>query len=143
MFSNDRNQLRQVFFDAWRKHSAGDALQPLEEMVATVIQQHPEYHRLLNDREQGIDKDYLPEGGETNPFLHMAMHLTLIEQVSTDRPPGISGLYQRFCQRKGDTHEVEHQLMECLGRILWEAQVEKRMPDEQAYFECVERLVES
>jgi hypothetical protein len=142
MISNDRNQLRQVFYEAWRKRSAGETLQPLEEMVASVIQQHPEYHRVLNDREQGIDRDYLPEDGETNPFLHMAMHLTLVEQVSTDRPQGISSLYQRLCQRKGETHGAEHQLMECLGRILWEAQVEKRMPDEQAYLECAKRLID-
>ncbi|MEJ2619283.1 MAG: DUF1841 family protein [Candidatus Thiodiazotropha sp.] len=141
MISNDRNQLRLVFFEAWRKYSAGESLQPLEEMVATVIQQHPEYHRLLNNKQQGIDRDYLPEDGETNPFLHMAMHLTLIEQVSTDRPLGITRLYRQLCQRKGESHEAEHQLMECLGRSLWEAQVENRMPDELAYLDCVKRLV--
>jgi hypothetical protein len=143
MFSDDRNQLRQVFFEAWRKHSAGEPMEPLETVVSQVIRQHPEYHGLLSQPEQGLDRDFLPEDGQSNPFLHMAMHLTLIEQVSTDRPVGISQLYQRLCKRKGEVHEAEHQLMECLGRILWEAQTANRMPDESDYLDCIKRLIGS
>ena len=143
MISNDRNQLRQVFFEAWRKFRSGEPREPLEEMVAQVVLQHPEYHGLLDDREKSLERDFMPEDGQTNPFLHMAMHLTLLEQVSTDRPAGISGFYQQLCQRKGESHEAEHQLMECLGRILWEAQSANRMPDEQGYLECVKRLIDA
>jgi uncharacterized protein with von Willebrand factor type A (vWA) domain len=141
MFSGERDQMRQVFFESWRKAQAGEAMQPLEQMVSSVVSAHPEYHPLLNDKEGGLSKEFLPEGGETNPFLHMAMHITLLEQISTDRPGGISELYRRLCQRLGDDHEADHQLMECLGRMLWEAQSENRMPDEQAYLECIRRLV--
>lgn len=141
MIGGDRNQLRQVFFDAWQKHLAGEALEPLEKMVASVIAQHPEYHAMLNDRERFLMQEYHPEGGETNPFLHLAMHISLLEQVSTDRPHGISELYGRLCQRLGETHDAEHQLMECLGRMLWEAQSANRMPDEQAYLECIRKQV--
>ncbi|MCU7811237.1 MAG: DUF1841 family protein, partial [Candidatus Thiodiazotropha sp. (ex Notomyrtea botanica)] len=102
---------------------------------------HPEYHRLLNDADKGLAKEFLPDDGETNPFLHMAMHISLLEQISTDRPPGISELNKRLTQRLGDAHEAEHQLMECLGRMLWEAQSENRMPDEVAYLDCIRRLV--
>jgi hypothetical protein len=142
MISTERNQLRQVFFEAWRKHRSGEPQEPLEEVVSQVIQQHPEYHRLLGNQEQSLERDFLPEDGQTNPFLHMAMHLTLIEQVSTDRPLGISILYRKLCQRKGDVHQAEHQLMECLGRILWEAQTANRMPDELGYLDCIKRLID-
>jgi hypothetical protein len=142
MISTDRNQLRHVFFEAWRKHRSGEHQEPLEEMVSQVIQQHPEYHGLLDNQEQSLERDFLPEDGQTNPFLHMAMHLTLIEQVSTDRPLGISKLYRRLCQRKGEVHLAEHQLMECLGRILWEAQTANRMPDELGYLDCIKRLID-
>ncbi|MCU7906676.1 MAG: DUF1841 family protein [Candidatus Thiodiazotropha sp. (ex Epidulcina cf. delphinae)] len=140
--SGDRNQLRQVFFDAWRKHRAGEAMEPLESMVSGVVAEHPEYHPMLSDREKALQQDFLPEGGESNPYLHMAMHISLLEQVSTDRPPGIAGHYRRLCGRLGDEHEAEHQLMECLGRMLWEAQSAGRMPDERAYLECVKRLLD-
>ncbi|MEJ2455428.1 MAG: DUF1841 family protein [Candidatus Thiodiazotropha sp.] len=132
--------MRRVFFEAWRKQQSGEAMQPLEEMIAGVVRQHPEYHALLEDSEAGLEREFLPEGGETNPFLHMAMHITLLEQLSTDRPPGICEHYRRLCQRLGDAHDAEHQMMECLGRILWEAQSNNRMPDEMAYLDCVRRL---
>ena len=141
MFGGQRDQMRQVFFDAWRKQQAGESLQPLEEMVAGVVRQHPEYHTLLSNPESAKEQEFTPEGGQTNPFLHMGMHIGLLEQISTDRPQGIAELYRRLCQRLGDTHEAEHQLMECLGRMLWEAQSANRMPDEQAYLDCIRRLV--
>lgn len=141
MIGSDRNQLRQVFFEAWRKHQAGDAMEPLEKMIASVIAQHPEYHAMLNDRERSMAQEFHPQGGESNPFLHMGMHISLLEQISTDRPVGISERYRRLCQHLGETHEAEHQLMECLGRILWEAQSANRMPDEQAYLDCIETLL--
>jgi hypothetical protein len=141
MINGDRDQLRQVFFEAWRKHLAGEVMEPLEKMVARVITQHPEYHVMLNDRERFLKQEFQPDGGEANPFLHLAMHISLLEQVSTDRPHGISELYGRLCQRLGEAHEADHQLMECLGQMLWEAQSANRLPDEQAYLECVRMLV--
>ena len=142
MFGGQRDQMRQVFFDAWRKQQAGESLQPLEKMVAGVVSQHPEYHALLNNPESAKEREFTPEGGQTNPFLHMGMHIGLLEQISTDRPQGIAELYRRLCRRLGDAHEAEHQLMECLGRMLWEAQSANRMPDEQAYLDCIRRLVD-
>jgi hypothetical protein len=141
MFSSDRKQLRQTFFDAWRKRRAGEVMTSLEEMVSQVVAMHPEYHAQLENPDQGLEKDYLPEAGESNPFLHMAMHISLQEQISTDRPPGIRLLYQRLCQKMGDVHQAEHQLMECLAQMLWEAQANQRMPDEQAYLDCIRRMV--
>ena len=91
MFGGERDQMRQVFFEAWRKQQNGEAMQPLEQMIAGVAQQHPEYHALLNDREGGVAREFRPEAGESNPFLHMAMHISLLEQVSTDRPAGKKG----------------------------------------------------
>jgi hypothetical protein len=141
MFGGERNQMRQVFFEAWRKQQTGEAMQPLEEQVAGVVRQHPEYHELLNNRESGLSREFHPEAGESNPFLHMAMHISLQEQISTDRPAGIGELYRRLSQRLGDSHEAEHQLMECLAQMLWEAQTANRMPDEAAYLDCIRRLV--
>ncbi|MCU7882465.1 MAG: DUF1841 family protein [Candidatus Thiodiazotropha sp. (ex Lucinoma aequizonata)] len=138
--SGDRNQLRQVFFEVWRKHQSGEVLEPLEEIVSSVVMEHPEYHAMLNDREKLLVQEFHPEGGESNPFLHMAIHISLMEQVTTDRPTGISGLYRRLCQRMGEEHEAEHQLMECLGRMLWEAQSANKLPDEQAYLDCIKLM---
>lgn len=140
MFGTDRTAMRQVFFDAWQQARAGAILDPTTRMVADVIGLHPEYHGLLDDPEAHHDRDYTPEDGQANPFLHMAMHIGLREQLSTDRPAGIVAVHTRLSERLGDVHEAEHRMMECLGQALWEAQSAGRMPDEVAYLECLRRL---
>ncbi len=141
MFGDDRTGMRRVFVEAWRKQQAGEAMEPLEQLIATVVRQHPEYHRLLERPDQTLDRDFLPEAGETNPFLHLGMHISLQEQIGSDRPAGITLLYRQLVLRTGDAHSAEHQIMECLGQMLWEAQRAGRMPDEAAYLECVRALV--
>lgn len=141
MFGSDRNQMRRFFTETWRKARDGEALIPLEQLIAGIIQQHPEYHALIEAPDSALERDFLPDGGETNPFLHMGMHISLQEQVGTDRPAGIRKLYERAVTKIGDSHEVEHQFMECLGKMLWEAQRANRTPDEKAYLTCVKKLV--
>ena len=114
-------------------------LEPLEAIIAEVIELHPEYHPLLNAGESATEKDYSPEGGQTNPFLHMGMHITLREQAGGDRPVGIQVVYQKLVAQKG-IHDAEHAMIECLGEILWAAQRENAMPDENAYLECLRKL---
>lgn len=139
LFGQDRGELRNMFFEAWRKRRSGEGLEPLERAIVEVVELHPEYHALLTDPERNLDRDYLPEGGETNPFLHMSLHIAVQEQLGTDRPAGIRELYQAMMQRLPDAHAVEHEIMECLMQMLWEAQRENRMPDEEAYLACLRR----
>ena len=142
MIGGERDRMREIFFEAWRKRQSGDAMEPLEQMISSVAAAHPEYHSMLEHPDKSRAREFLPEDGATNPFLHMAMHISLLEQVSTDRPAGIGELYRRLCARLGDSHAAEHQLMECLGRMLWEAQSANRLPDETAYLDCIRRLVD-
>jgi hypothetical protein len=140
LFGEDREQLRKVYCRAWHQHRQGQALEPLQAQIVAVILQHPEYQPLLDRPEQALARDYLPELGETNPFLHMGMHLALQEQVSTDRPAGIRDLYQRLDARYPDRHALEHRLMECLAEAIWQAQRVSAPPDEQRYLDCIRAL---
>ena len=142
MFSNDRTELRRVFQDCWKRKQDGQALDALQQMITSVIEQHPEYHRLLETTES-LDRDYRPAEGETNPFLHMSMHIALIEQISTNRPDGIRDCHQRLTHTLGSAHEAEHRMMECLSEALWQAQRHNAMPDEAAYLACLKKLVEN
>ncbi len=141
MFGNDRTAMRKVYLDAWTKKRRGEVMTPLETQIADIVGQHPEYHPLLEDPDRALDRDFLPEGGATNPFLHMGMHLALQEQITTDRPPGVARLYRRLVNQAGEIHQAEHRMMECLGQALWEAQRAGRMPDEASYLQCLERLL--
>ncbi len=140
ILGQNREQLRRMYVDAWRKQQAGEPVSPLEAMIAEVVAMHPEYHALLNRGNNALDKDFLPEQGESNPFMHMGMHIAIREQLSTDRPTGIVDAIRALLARVQDAHEVEHKVMECLGQSLWEAQRAGRAPDEAAYLRCVQGL---
>ena len=140
MFGNNREQLRRLYVEAWQKQQTGKVLSPLEAMIAEVVAMHPEYHALLNQGEDALDRDFLPEQGESNPFMHMGMHVAIREQLSTDRPTGIVDAIRALLARVQDAHAVEHQVMECLGQSLWEAQRAGQAPDEAAYLRCVQGL---
>jgi hypothetical protein len=135
-----RDQLRRMYVEAWRKHRERLPMEPLEAQIADVIAAHPEYHALFNEPERALHEDYTPERGESNPFLHLGLHLAIREQVGTDRPAGIRAAYQALVLRRGQ-HDAEHLIADCLGRALWEAQRSGQPPDEQAYLEAVRKSV--
>jgi hypothetical protein len=136
----DRSGLRRHYLEAWRKYRTGAPLEPLDFQLVTVIEQHPEYHALLEDDALALARDYQPESGQSNPFLHLGLHLAIREQVATDRPPGIAAVHRELARRLGDAHEAEHQMLDKLGEALWYAQRTGRPPDEAAYLESLRRL---
>ena len=142
LFGQDRDQLRRMYCEAWSRHQQHLHMEPLQAQIAAVVAQHPEYHALLENPDQAVGKEYLPDLGETNPFLHMGMHLAIREQVSTNRPEGILTLYQQLALGCDDLHALDHQLMECLAEMIWRAQRDGSMPDEEHYLECMKKLAE-
>ena len=138
IFGQDRNELRKMYVDAWKKHVAGQPMSPLEAQIAAVIAEHPEYHDAVSGED--LDRDYTPADGQTNPFLHMGLHLGIREQVATDRPGGIAKIYATLIAREGDPHAAEHRMIDCLAETLWEAQSANRPPDEALYLERLRRL---
>lgn len=139
MFGQQRDQFRQVFVDVWRKHCHGAPLEPLEQAIAGVIGAHPEYQEMLAEP-TSLTREYPAEGEDSNPFLHMGMHITIIEQITSDRPAGIRAAYDDLRGRFADTHGLEHAMMQCLAESLLEARERNRPPDEQRYLACVRLL---
>lgn len=139
MFSPSRAQARQFLFDTWRKYREGLPLTGLEGVALKVLLQHPEYHPMLADPEGYAERDYLPENGETNPFLHLSMHLAIEEQLSIDQPAGIKALYSRLLARCGEAHEAQHRVMDCLAETIWQAQRHQSAFDGALYLDCLRR----
>ena len=142
LFGQDRDQLRGVYVEAWKFYRLGKALNPLQAQIVAVIEQHPEYHSLLENADQAVSRDYLPELGETNPFLHMGMHLAIQDQISSDRPAGIRKLYEQLLAKRTDSHELQHKIMEYLAEMIWQAQRDGELPDEERYIACIKILAE-
>ena len=139
-FGQNRDELRRFYIEAWRKHNEKLPIEPLEGMIIDIIAIHPEYQPLLADEEQALSHDYSTEQGQTNPFLHMGMHIAIREQLSTHRPAGINAAYETLLKQLGDVHPVEHRMMDCLGEAMWEAQRNNAAPDEAAYLSCLQGL---
>lgn len=138
MFQPSREQARRFFIDAWRKYREGRPLEPLEALAVEHIVRHPEYHTVLEDAEGSLMRDWRPEMGETNPFLHLAMHLSIAEQLSIDQPPGLRTRYQALLARLGDEHAAQHAVMDCLVEMIWQAQRHNQPLDDAAYLDCLE-----
>ena len=137
MFQPTRDQARRFFFDARKKYRAGEALSDLEQIALNVIALHPEYHALLDDT-AAIDRDYAPEDGGINPFLHLSLHLAIEEQLAIDQPPGLRAQFERIAAASGSPHDAKHALLECLAETIWQAQRTGQPPDQAVYLGCVE-----
>jgi len=138
IFGQDRSELRKMYADAWHKYRERLPTSPLEAQIAAVIEWHPEYHDDVTSDD--LDREFTPDGGKTNPFLHMGLHLGIREQVATDRPPGIASVHSTLLTKSGDAHATEHQMIEALAETLWEAQSANSPPDEQKYLERLQGL---
>ncbi len=140
MFNPSQADVRRFFCQTYAKHVGKHILTPLENIAARWLVEHPEYHADLSDETAAIARDYPPEGGKSNPFLHLAMHLSISEQVQADLPEGLKVAYGLALGKIGDPHAAHHAIMEVLGKVLWEAQRQKMQPDMDAFVEGVRRL---
>lgn len=138
MFNPSREQVRRFFCDAWKKHIDRLPLVGAEVTAADIAARHPEYQPMLSDANTAVEKEWVPEGGEMNPFLHLSLHLAIHEQVSIDQPPGIRMAFEQLRARM-DPHAAEHVLLECLGETIWRAQREGQPMDAMAYVDAVRR----
>lgn len=140
LFNPSRDEVRQFFCEAWQKHINQSVLTPLETLACKWIEQHPEYHSTLNHPDQALQQEFTPEQGTSNPFLHLSMHLSISEQISINQPPGIQVIAQQLSHKLDSEHEMHHQIMECLGKALWDAQRSGQMLDTKSYLECIRKL---
>ncbi len=139
MFNPSRDEVRRFFRDLLAKKREGSVLTPLEAIAGDWIALHPEYFPALAPVADGEPDPYAPREGAPNPFLHLSMHLSIAEQLAIDQPPGIKAAVDRLTRSLGSMHDAHHEVMECLGEMLWAAQRNGTAPDGEAYVRCVER----
>ena len=139
MFTPSQQDVRLFFCDAYRKQRDGVPMTPLETVAADWIGMHPEYHADLSDAVAAQAAVFDVEAGRTNPFLHLSMHLSISEQVGIDQPRGIKQAFELLAARRGSAHEAQHEVMECLGEMMWASQRSGLPPDGEKYIDCVRR----
>ena len=128
MFNPGKDDVRRFFCEAWGKHLGAQPLTPLEAIALDWMLEPPEYHADLADLPAALLAEYPVEGGRSNPFLHLSMHLSIEEQCSIDQPTGIRQAVTLLAARRNSLHDAHHEVMECLGEMIWASQrsVQKR-----------------
>ncbi len=143
MFSPSQADVRRFFCSVFAKAKAGQALEAIEKIASLWIDEHPHYHLQLSDEATALQSMLDPEDGNSNPFLHLSMHLSITEQCSIDQPRGIRQSVELLTHRLDDLHEAHHAVMGCLGEMIWESQRSGRPPDGNAYIACVQKRATS
>lgn len=139
IFNPTREQVREFFILTWQKYQQKQSLSGMEKIAVGWILQHPEYHEILESPE-ARSKDYEVAEGQTNPFLHLSMHIAIEEQVSIDSPPGIRKVFEHLSARSNE-HEAHHEIMECLGQVIWQSQRNRAPLDHQLYIELLQQRI--
>ena len=139
MLTPSQHDVRSFFCEAWRKQCAAELLSPMETLAAEWIARHPEYHTDLADVAAAQAAVFDVEAGRTNPFLHLSMHVSIDEQVGIDQPRGIKQAVELLAARRGSVHDAQHEVMECLGEMIWTSQRSGLPPDGEKYLESVRR----
>ena len=141
LFNPSREEVREFFCTTWQKYQDGHVLTPLGMIASQWMEQHPEFHKILSDPSGALEQEFTPEKGMTNPFLHLSMHLSISEQISIDQPPGIRHIANTLSRKLDSEHEAQHQIMECLGQVLWQAQNQSKPIDVTDYIELLKKLI--
>ena len=139
MFNPSRDEARRFLIEAWEKFRAREPLSSLEKIAADLMVLHPEFHAILESPERNLDRDWRPESGDVNPFLHLSLHLAVAEQLAIDQPPGLRVRFERLRAERGDEHAALHAVLECLGEVVWASQRHGTPPDAKLYLDCLDR----
>ena len=139
MFTPSQADVRRFFCAVYAKTKANQPLEAIETIASQWLEEHPEYHPDFADSALALEKMYDVEGGKTNPFLHLSMHLSISEQCSIDQPRGIRQAVELLTAKRNSLHDAHHEAMDCLGQMVWESQRAGQPPDGAAYIDCVQR----
>ena len=139
LFNPSRDEVRDFFFDTWAKYKAQQTLTDLEKIGLGVMHMHPEYHAILDAPARFKQQEYFPEHGETNPYLHMSLHLSILEQISINQPIGIADIYKQLKIKHQDEHAAQHDILECLAETIWLAQRNNTGLDTEHYLQLLQQ----
>ena len=143
MYDVNTDDVRRFFAYVWQHRFAPLQLDGLQRQALRILEAHREYAHILENIEEYMDYEWTPDKGESNPFLHLSMHLSIQEQVAIDQPFGIRAIHAQLCAHHNDNWvAAEHEMMEALAETLWEAQRFKRGLDVNNYMTKLRKLVQ-
>ena len=140
MFNPSQADVRRFLCAVHAKTLSGAPMEAIETLASLWIAEHPEYHAELANADAAVARNYDETPEQTNPFLHLSMHLSISEQCSIDQPRGIRQAVELLSKRlDGGLHDAHHAAMECLGQMLADSQRSGLPPDGATYVAAVQR----
>ena len=143
LFGDDRNELRNFYFQAWKKYREQRPLEAIEQQIATVVSEHPEYINTIENPDKFQDKDYDERSGEANPYLHLGLHLAIRDQIQTNLPAGIQPLYAKLNTQYTSHLDLEHAIMPILFEEIYAMQHNKTEFSAENYLEKIRGLLQT
>ena len=142
MYDVNTTDVRRFFGHVWQLRQQPHLLDALQHKALRIMEAHPEYAHYLNHIERYLDHNWTPEQGETNPFLHLSLHLSIQEQVGIDQPFGIRAIHQKLVGMHNDNWvKAEDEMMDALVETIWQAQRHNQGLDVNAYMTRLRKLV--
>lgn len=139
MFNPNREQVRFFFIETWRKYNAKQTLSDMEKIAISWMLEHPEYINFY--KEDFLDKDFAVEMGQTNPFLHLSMHLAVEEQTKANQPPGIQNAFESLKHKLGSKHDAAHEVFDCLAEQIYQNQKYNTEFSSTSYLHCINEKI--
>ena len=139
LYGNDYLSFRKFFHQAWEKFTKKQPLDPMESIAATIISNHPEFHDFFSSMDS-LEAVITPESGNINPYLHVAHHLAIIEQINSNSPVGARTIYQQLIKREKDEHLVQHLMMSVLAEWLSDISNSRKEMNEHDYISALKKL---
>ncbi|WP_092400973.1 MULTISPECIES: DUF1841 family protein [Candidatus Ichthyocystis] len=143
MFPPSRHEARLFFFNIWGKKLKKEPFTGIEKKASLIIEDHPEYHYILDHPKLYSDFDFSTEHGTINPFLHLSLHLTIVEQIDTDQPRGIVDLFQQLCIKHTNEHDAKHAILDILAEEIWSTIHNKTIFDNVRYLQRIKKVTKN
>ncbi|AGF49226.1 DUF1841 family protein [Candidatus Kinetoplastidibacterium galati] len=139
MFNPSLDQARYFFIEVWNKHKLSKTLTPIEKTTIACILEHPQFYKDLDNKES-IKNSYNSNFPESNPFLHLSMHLAISEQLLIDQPCGIKAAYNKLIT-SNDPHTAIHKIIKCLTLTIQYSQTHRLELDSNKYMNLIKDLI--
>ena len=118
----DRAQNRKLFHMLWERAQNDDfaGLDDEQRRIAEALKLHAdEYHNVFEFSDVVPDREFDPQKGEVNPFLHISIHAAVQAQLEAKDPIEVLQFYNAMRKKKCSHHDALHLILTILAPLMF------------------------
>jgi hypothetical protein len=124
----------------WAQAQAGIPLEGEDANLARALQEHPEYHDVWEQAATNPTEEEVVRDG-VNPFLHIAIHTVVENQIAARDPPQVAETLETLMQAGYDRHDATHAIASALAEEIYEIMRYERPFSARKYLRALRKLV--